>query len=218
MGHVKMTAEVAARLSKALYEATGEMDPALVAVVAVDPFWSYRFARDVLRGPFPDGEASIATDLWIRKRYEDGLTLGFPTEYDLKPGAVVAYVPAPDKYNYILSHVIMPDRLHYEMTYDAALDSSVVREAVERLWHGSSIKLERVVDIITGARYAADQLASLERKVLRSYGAGNLRGVMRAFESHKLPRVSSLLHEFGTVQALFHQLREAVLERVGPVY
>jgi lambda repressor-like predicted transcriptional regulator len=62
MPRPKLTPQIAYNLAKALYDASGECDTRLEAVIAQNSGWAYRYAKDVLEGPFPKGEPMISQE------------------------------------------------------------------------------------------------------------------------------------------------------------
>ncbi len=73
------------------------LPPEYEAVVASYPKWSLQYAEDVLKGPFPAGEAAMATDLRIGFDYATRVLKGpFPALEPLlygigEPYALVSY-------------------------------------------------------------------------------------------------------------------------------
>ena len=62
MARPKLTPEIAYSLAWRLYAATGERDTRLESVIAQNPMWAYLYARDILKGPWPEAESMIAQD------------------------------------------------------------------------------------------------------------------------------------------------------------
>jgi hypothetical protein len=79
MSHPKLTPQIAFNLAERLYEASGERDERLEGVIAQDAWLAYLYAKDVLKGPFYEGEPVIAQDPQISYDYaKDALKGPFP--------------------------------------------------------------------------------------------------------------------------------------------
>ena len=66
------------------------------AAIATDPDWAYRYARDVIGGRFPEGEATIATDPdWAYRYAKNVIRRRFP-----KGEAAIATDPYGTAYFY----------------------------------------------------------------------------------------------------------------------
>ncbi len=56
---MRLTLQIAYNLAEALFNASGERDEHLESVIAQDTERAYWYARDVLKGPFPEAEPAI---------------------------------------------------------------------------------------------------------------------------------------------------------------
>ena len=60
MPRPKLTPEIAYKLARRLYEATGERNMHLESMIIQDPYVAYMYARRVLKAPWPEAESVIA--------------------------------------------------------------------------------------------------------------------------------------------------------------
>lgn len=57
----------------------GDTDPKLVKIIATDPHFSYWYARDIIKGRWPEGEIVVAKDPWYAYMYAKNVIEGrFP--------------------------------------------------------------------------------------------------------------------------------------------